>query len=281
MFPRCVPRFPTLFFRLLAQWEPTFSSATSLLSLREYAESTHADYNWLTRELSGAKIRNVTEEHLKIAMDVVRRKIMVGLLSRKEETMERFEKYFDWKYRVNPKNQEICRERLLSKGSNINEHKEEVAIPGTTTYQLLVSLNQLDLQLYRYIEVLFDQQAAFVSSKNDGYRLEGATCCKCTDPPSCTQSNKPPLSQQSSSNEIPQPLEKVNDPTGNLAGYKDTLDPVEYSSEIPVFWHIPKAGGTAIKNIMGACHRLVLASAAGIKEGHATDTVSHTAEYRN
>jgi hypothetical protein len=275
-------RFPTL-FRLLAQWEPTYNSATSLLSLREYAESNHADYNWLTRELSGAKIRNVTEEHLKIAMDVVRRKVLVGLLSKKEETMERFEKYFEWKFRVNPKNQEICREGLLSKGSNINEHKDEIAIPGTTTYQLLASLNKLDLQLYQYIEVLFEEQAAFVKSKHDGYRLEGATCCKCTVPPSCALSNKLNVSQ-SSSKEIQQPSGEVKEAAGisgtsipmkNLDGYKDTLDPVEHSAEIPVFWHIPKASGSAVKNIMGACFRLVLASAAGITEGHAADTVSH------
>lgn len=59
----------------------------------------------------------------------------------------------------------------------------------------------------------------------------------------------------------------------DLSGYKNTLDPVE-DSDIPVFWHIPKAGGSTMKDIMGACYRLILASEAGILEGHADDTVS-------
>jgi hypothetical protein len=261
---------------MLAKWEPTYNSATAQMSLREYAESNHADYNWLTRELSGAERRNVTEEHLQIAMDVVRRKILVGLLSRKEETMERIEQFFEWKFRVNPKNQERCREGLLAKGSNINAQKEEIALPGTSTYQLLVSLNKLDLQLYHYIEVLFDQQAAFVKPKNDGYRLEGATCCKCTNLSSCPLSSKLYLSQNSlyKTQHLSQGKAYASKSvqTKELSGYRDLWDPL-LKSDVPVFWHVPKAGGSTFKNIMGACHRLVLASAAGIKEGHADDTV--------
>jgi hypothetical protein len=79
------------------------------MTLKQYAQSKHAEFNWMTNALSSAGTRNVTEEHLKAAMDVVRRKFLVGLLNRKDESMERFEKYFEWIYRVHPKNQEKCR----------------------------------------------------------------------------------------------------------------------------------------------------------------------------
>lgn len=58
-----------------------------------------------------------------------------------------------------------------------------------------------------------------------------------------------------------------------LNGYKDTWDPHE-NSDTPVFWHVPKAGGSTVKDIMGTCHRMTMASEAGISEGHGDETVS-------
>jgi hypothetical protein len=48
----------------------------------------------------------------------------------------------------------------------------------------------------------------------------------------------------------------INDPDP-LNGYKDTWDPHEYS-DTPVFWHVPKAGGSTVKDICGTwCVRLL------------------------
>ncbi len=58
-----------------------------------------------------------------------------------------------------------------------------------------------------------------------------------------------------------------------LSGYKDTWDPHE-ETDTPVFWHVPKAGGSTVKDIMGTCHRMTMASEAGIAEGHGEETVS-------
>jgi hypothetical protein len=166
---------------LTADWEPTYDPEIADMTLKQYAQSKHAEFNWMTRALSGAETKNLTEEHLKSAMDIIRRKFLVGLLNRKEESMERFEKYFEWIYRVHPKNQEKCRVGLLAVGadSNINPNKVDKPLPGTPTHQLLVALNELDIRLYKYVEALFDEQANFVKLKEDGYRLDGATCCKC------------------------------------------------------------------------------------------------------
>jgi hypothetical protein len=64
----------------------------------------------------------------------------------------------------------------------------------------------------------------------------------------------------------------VSDPN-IFSGYKDAWDPRE-KTDIPVFWHVPKAGGSTIKDIMGTCHRLTMASEAGITDGHGEETVS-------
>lgn len=85
------------------------------------------------------------------------------------------------------------------------------------------------------------------------------------------------------SNDNPEPVTKSNHVVGagkvvlqeqstELNGYKDSWEPLA-DSDSPVFWHIPKAGGSTFKDIMGSCYRFILASEAGILEGHANDTV--------
>ena len=58
-----------------------------------------------------------------------------------------------------------------------------------------------------------------------------------------------------------------------LLGYKDTWVDHDYKHDIPVFWHVPKAGGSTIKDIVGACHGLTIANEDGVLDGHALDTV--------
>ena len=84
-----------------------------------------------------------------------------------------------------------------------------------------------------------------------------------------------------------------------LSGLKDVWGPME-PTDSPVFFHIPKvrfcyhfifyfyncnivlilefflykAGGTTIKNVIGTCHRLTMATEVGIMNGHDKDTVS-------
>ena len=170
---------------LIAHWEPTYDPEMANMSIAEYAKSRYAEFNWLTRYLSNEMKGDLTNAHVLTAMDVVRRKFLVGLLNRKEDTMERIEQYFGWKYSVHPVNQEKCRSELLKNGANANTHKKEKPQPGTSAYELLASLNKYDIQLYNYIEKLFDEQAQFVKGKSAGFRLDGSTCCKCEVPPQC------------------------------------------------------------------------------------------------
>jgi hypothetical protein len=63
-----------------------------------------------------------------------------------------------------------------------------------------------------------------------------------------------------------------NDTLPELSNFKDSWDPWE-PTDMPVFFHIPKSGGSTIKDVMGTCHRFVLASEAGVTDGHIEDTV--------
>ena len=140
------------------------------MTIEDYAQSNLFKSNWLTRTLVNKQggEEKLTGEDLKVAMDIAHRKILVGLLSKKEETMERFEKYFRWKYRINPKIQEECHTRLLiGSGEHANEqqNKREVLQPLMQAYDLLAwGKNVYDMQLYSYIENLFMEQHAYFSA---------------------------------------------------------------------------------------------------------------------
>uniref|UniRef100_A0A7S0C679 Sulfotransferase domain-containing protein n=1 Tax=Proboscia inermis TaxID=420281 RepID=A0A7S0C679_9STRA len=188
VFRHPVDRAVSLFQYLqIADWEPTYDPSLKDMTIAEYAKGERVENNWMTRFLSDSMSGDLNDAHLDAAMDVVRRKFIVGLLSRKEDTMERLERMFRWKFSVNPKNQEICRDNLLTGGANSNSanKKKDKPKPGSEEYDLLAWQNNYDIPLYEYIESLFDEQEELVKDIPVGYRNIDAHCCKCDDPVSC------------------------------------------------------------------------------------------------
>jgi hypothetical protein len=163
----------------LASWEPTYNTEIATMSLEDYVNSPYMEQDWLTRYLSNTMEGPLSEEHFELAKDTVRRKVMIGLLEKKNESMERFEKFFGWKYRARPKVQEECRSDYLRGGVNGNNNTKERPQPGSPLYELIVRMNKFDIRLYTYIEELYDSQVKLTSNFSDGYRLAGATCCEC------------------------------------------------------------------------------------------------------
>jgi len=184
VFRHPVDRVISLFFYLqVADWEPTFNPDLANMSLEEYAASPLIENNWMTRQLTSAFEGDLTDQHLEIAKEIVGKKFLVGLLHEKERTMDRVEKFFRWKYRVNPENQEKCRENLLSSGANSNSaNKKEKPKPGDSGYDAVAWQNNYDIQLYEYIEQLFEEQEELVKSVPDGFRMMDASCSKCVPP---------------------------------------------------------------------------------------------------
>lgn len=123
---------------------------------------------------------DLKDEDLQKAMNVVNSNNLVGLMTEIDATMGRCERFFRWTFRVNPTNQEKCRDALLHGGSNSNSaNKKDKPEPGSEDWELVAWQNQYDLQLYEYIESLFKEQEQFVTEIPEGMRNVDATCCKC------------------------------------------------------------------------------------------------------
>lgn len=184
VFRHPVDRAISMFYYIqVADWEPSYKPELKEWTLEQYAQSDIVENNWMTRQLSGQLGGELTDANLQKAMEVVRRKFLVGLMTQIEPSMTRFEKFFRWKYKVNPSNQEACRARLMGTGSNSNKaNKKPLPQEGEPACDLLANQNNYDIPLYKYIERLFVEQEAFVAGIPDDYRNIDATCCKC-DPP--------------------------------------------------------------------------------------------------
>jgi len=190
VFRHPVDRAISMFYYLqYAKWEKYYHPELSNMTLEEYGNSNLVENNFMVRLLTNVLRKELFQHDLVRAKLILKRKFVIGLLDNFEESFGRFEKYFGWKYRENPLGQEECRAKYLSHGDNTNKEKKkhhlETVTPGTPAYEALVRQNEWDLQLYKYIEELFEDQKQMFLNVSDEYRMEGATCCKCDDPPSC------------------------------------------------------------------------------------------------
>jgi hypothetical protein len=181
VFRHPIERSLSLFYYLqYADWEPTFQPELQNWTVAQYATSDKFENNWLTRQLTNELEGELTDGHLELAMEIIRRKFLVGLTTRMEETVTRFERYFKWPYTVSPEVQETCRTEFLSGKVNSNtKNKHEKPTKDSEDWSLLAEQNNYDLQLYAFVEALFDDQEALVKDVSVTIRLDQATCCAC------------------------------------------------------------------------------------------------------
>ena len=187
VFRHPIERAISMFYYIqVATWEATYHPELKDWTIEQYAQSNRAEENWMTRQLANNPIDALTDDDFALAKEVLRRKFFVGLIDQMEESMDRFERFFRWAYRVNPHNQEKCREGLLIGGGanrNVNATKKAHPKEGTEGWALLAEKNKYDLQLYDYVVELFDQQADLLDvSHPKGFRRIKETCCKCYPP---------------------------------------------------------------------------------------------------
>ena len=124
------------------------------MSFEEYAKSKYAENNWMVRYLSGKTSGEVTNDHLSVAKEVLRRKFVIGLMDKKEESSKRIGQFFAPKWDPNG---EGMGEGCLSMVINDAEPKSTIK-EGNQAWNLLVWQNKLDMKLYEYAQQLFAQQ---------------------------------------------------------------------------------------------------------------------------
>jgi hypothetical protein len=136
------------------QWRrrQTFKKELSDLTIEEYFKSGLAENNWMTRFLTGELTKGeLTKADVNIAKEIIRRKCLVGLLNEKGESFARFERYFCFSLKSD-------KMKKLQWAWPLKHRHEEVE-EGTAVWDLIMSHNKWDMELYDYAKSLFREQS--------------------------------------------------------------------------------------------------------------------------
>ena len=133
------------------------------MSLLQFSHSEWVDNNWMVRSLTNDFIsETVSELHVEIAKEFMRRKVFVGLVERFEESMIRFEQYFQWWDDWIKKDGKIrdCQEVTMLRGKEGFTHEQ--VPPESDEFKVLEMHNWADLKIYEFSKILFEEQESLV-----------------------------------------------------------------------------------------------------------------------
>ena len=164
-----IDRVVSLFYYLQkASHEPTYNPALQEMTLEDYATSSLAETNFVSRTLLNKMEAPLLEDDFLRAAEILRTKCLIGLLDQLEESVRRFDLYFGFQVAHDPTSADpsfssssslVCTDKYLKTGSNRHCHP---AVPpkDSPTYQVLQRNNHMDVRLYAYARELFTQQAS-------------------------------------------------------------------------------------------------------------------------
>mmetsp|Transcript_7704 Transcript_7704/g.8789 ORF Transcript_7704/g.8789 Transcript_7704/m.8789 type:complete len:551 (+) Transcript_7704:192-1844(+) len=123
------------------------------MSVSEFAR-TRLPNNEMVRTLSSKTAdEDVTRDDLYLAMEILRRKCVVGLVSSLSDSMYRFYDTFGWHLMVD-ENVKMCQAQLLQPGKNA----ASLFLPKGEALMEIERQNSMDLKLYQYALHLYDLQ---------------------------------------------------------------------------------------------------------------------------
>ena len=123
------------------------------VSLENFAERELPN-NEMVRSLVGKKSSDdLADDDLFVAMEIIRRKCVVGLVDRIEESMERFQSYFGWASSL-AEGVAKCQQKVLAASGKRNPAPKR----GSEAYEILMSQNRLDVRLYEFALHMYEVQ---------------------------------------------------------------------------------------------------------------------------
>lgn len=137
--------------------EMTYSKELAEISIENFFLKRMGENNWHVRFLTNQLTKAYVDENdFKLAKEVLRRKVLVGLMSEKDESFDRYTKQFGWEAR-DGKAKECQMRRLQWDWSLRHPHEVEV-LEGNRLWSLISGQNEYDMKLYEYAQYLFEEQ---------------------------------------------------------------------------------------------------------------------------
>jgi len=165
MFRPPVDRLTSKFFYLgIATWEKTYRPEWKDVDVLDWANDINIDNNHMVKKLAGKVQKDeATELDLARAKETIKKRMIVGLMDKMEESFNRFNIVMNINAKTNDKYTRCMNTYFgggTNKKSNSNSHpKVDESHPA---YQVLAEKNKLDIELYQYILEVFDEQKATI-----------------------------------------------------------------------------------------------------------------------
>lgn len=155
-------------FHYLAQatWEGNYDPTYDTMTILEHAHSADCPSDWVTRSLLGllenGYQRRLTQDDLKVAKELLRRKVMVLMVGDIGGAVQRLTAYFGW-YDASAEVQGCIQNKLQAKRNN-NGHKE--VEEGSEAWDTIVEKNRFDMELFFYAYELYEDQKKILVGTN-------------------------------------------------------------------------------------------------------------------
>ena len=137
-----------------ASWERHYAPETKGWTIEQYVSSKHHDRDWMVRALVGKMSGEIDEHDLEVAKLFLKRKVLIGLTAKLEESVIRFDQYFGFD---TTEETSQCQSELMAGGSNSHAHPK--VAPGSSGWNAFAEFNKFDVQLYDYAVALFVEQS--------------------------------------------------------------------------------------------------------------------------
>lgn len=182
-FRNPVDRSVSKFYYLqTATWERTYRPEWAGMSVIEWATEHNLDENFLVKKIVGKKLgESVDVGDLVTAKEIVRSRFIVGLMNDMEDSIRRFNVVLG----VNDRDGrgQLCMEEFFSKdkgdvtanalgaeeekakaANDMNSNPHPKILEGTPEYNVLAERNALDMILFNYIQLLYEEQRHLIDS---------------------------------------------------------------------------------------------------------------------
>eukprot|EP00957_Ditylum_brightwellii_P083728 6363817-Ditylum_brightwellii.AAC.1 len=139
-------------------------------ALFDHTSNGGGEQNRLVQTLTHKMGQKATLADIAVAKDVLRRKCIVGLTSNFDGSLKRFNHYFGWDQRMenqlnNDKGSERdCSQEVIDRRASDYNFNFPQIDEGTPLWDEIEKANELDMELYRYILELFEEQSSMFSS---------------------------------------------------------------------------------------------------------------------
>ena len=161
LFRHPVERLVSIFYYLQgATWEPTYNPIYAQWTIDDYAQSEYCESNWMVRALLDKMTGPLSGEDIMVAKEVLRRKCIVGLMHRMEDSIVRFHSYFGF---GDDNALQCSKDNFVRKGTAQNTHKHPKLDQNSATWEILEKKNGLDLMLFEHAQQLFEEQGKWLS----------------------------------------------------------------------------------------------------------------------